>query len=169
MLGTFSFEPQFRSYFSFTMGPLNFSDFVNQSRLHFPPLSLSASPLPALSGAATAVGGRRAPPASPTAPRGTSATLWTHSPLRWTSSPLATPPRRAPRPPPRRRRGQPVAVPRTPISCAPQYQEQPRFTFPSLHRSLPAQNTQSTTAPPPQLWRARRRRGSAPPDILCPR
>ena len=34
------------------MGPLNFSDFANQSKLHLLPLCLSASPPPVLSGAA---------------------------------------------------------------------------------------------------------------------
>ena len=42
MLGTFSFEPLFRSYFCFTIGPLNFSEIANRSSSHLPPLSLSA-------------------------------------------------------------------------------------------------------------------------------
>ena len=52
MLGTFLFEPKFRSYFCFTVGPLNFSDFANQSKLHLLPLCLSASAPPGLSAAA---------------------------------------------------------------------------------------------------------------------
>src|SRR6185312_13216047 len=42
MLGTFSFEPYFRSYFCFTVGPLNFSEIANRSSLCLPSLSLSA-------------------------------------------------------------------------------------------------------------------------------
>src|SRR6185312_6841507 len=52
MLGTFSFEPKFRSYFSFTVGSLNFLEFAKRPSSLLPPLSLSVSLPPALSGAA---------------------------------------------------------------------------------------------------------------------
>ena len=85
------------------------------------------------------------PPPHATPPRPS----WTHSSQRWTPPPLATPPRRAPRPPPRRRRGQLAAEPQLPNLRAPQYQEQSRFTFPSLPRPLPAHNPQNISADRP--------------------
>ena len=58
------------------MGPLNVSNFANQSKLHLLPLCLSASPPPVLSSAAAAVEGRRPPPAL----RGTHASCPSSSP-----------------------------------------------------------------------------------------
>ena len=60
MLHTFSFEPYFRSYFSFKVGSLEFSEIAKQSTLLLPPLSLSASPLSAQFGAARHQGGLQA-------------------------------------------------------------------------------------------------------------
>ena len=50
MLGTFLFEPQFRRYFSFTVGPLEFSEITKKSSRLPPPACFSAFPVAAARG-----------------------------------------------------------------------------------------------------------------------
>ena len=50
MLGTFSFEPKFRSYF-FPVGPLNFSEFTNKSSLSHAAPPQPPGPTPTRAGA----------------------------------------------------------------------------------------------------------------------
>ena len=149
MLGTFSFEPLFRRYFCFTVGPLVFLEIINKSNSRLPPPSLPASSAAAQSGAARRRGGLQATSSCSNAPRGTPATLWSHSQPRWTSPPLAMLPRRAPRPPPRRRRGKLGEEPRVPISRALQHLGTPRNPIPSLTHHFPAPNHQNTATAHP--------------------
>ena len=128
------------------MGPLDFSEITKKSNSRLPPPSLPASSPAVQSGATRRRGGPQATSCCSTAPRGTPATLWSHSQPRWTSPPLATLPRRAPRPPPRRRRGELGIEPGFPISRAPQPQEHSRNTFPSHPLQLPTQTPQNTAA-----------------------
>ena len=95
MLGTFSFEPYFKSYLCFTVGSLEISEIAKQSIF----FHLRPTPLPSLTAGKAALSRRSGPP-----PRATSCLLAStrrtdapHRPhsSRWRPPRFATPPRQA--------------------------------------------------------------------------
>ena len=108
------------------------------------------------------------PPASPTAPHGTSANPWTHLPSRWSPLPSRRRPSRALRPPPRRRRGKLGGKPGSLLWCAHELCLVLLILFRLSHSPISRSRHPSTTVPPPQLRRARHHRGTTPPDLLRP-
>ena len=132
MLGTFSFEPYFKSYCLFTEWSLEFLDIANGSFF----FHLRPTPLFSAAGASP----RRPPlwvaPGPPLALRWPPHVAW-KLPTATQTAPLpcrmhATPPRTPHRPPPRRHRGWPTVEPRSSISRALQNQWHSRILFPSL-------------------------------------
>ena len=168
MLGTFSFEPYFKSYPCFTVRSLKFSDITTQSTFLLPSLLLCSS--------AAGVSPRRPPlwvaPGPPLALHWPPHVAWKvpaatqAAPLAWCMH--ATPPRTSSRLPPRRRRGPARTEPAAPFSRAHQNQGALLDLVPSLSRSFPAQTPQTAAAAPPNAGEPQARRRAAPPQPLRP-
>ena len=154
MLGTFSFEPYFKSYLCFTVWSPEISE------ISFGSFSPSSSSFPLFSPPPLC----RAPPArrGEPPPRATSCLL-AHASLRSFPTALAIalcpsllchapPPSPEPpaRPPPRRRGGELAAEPAAHSSRTHEHDKNPSDPFPSLFRSFLASTPQNTAAAPPR-------------------
>ena len=175
MLGTFSFEPYFKSYLCFTVWSLEISEiafgsFSPSSSLLacFPCRRRCAVPPPAVEGQpatscfALAPTRRAAPLPPPVASLGATPTV-----------PRAPPrPKPPARPPPRRRGGELAAEPAAHSSRAHGYYKNPREPFLSSFCHLLAHRLQNTAAAPPatpaSLTPPRSHHCSPPPPALTP-
>ena len=171
MLGTFSFEPYFKSYLCFTVWSLEILEILfwslspSSSSLLCFPLRRCAERRP-----------RRLPPRSHLQlrcrltwhPRVALDLLPPPIASRCTSPARATRPSELHRLPPQRRRGGLSAVPWAPILRASQHPWRPSIAIHSPSRSLSTPNPQNIAAAPRELRRAHPRRRPATTDPLHP-